>query len=157
MLLLGCLVLASCDQFASVGTLAASDDAAVPDGAMDAGRQGDAAMSDDGGSDAGADCRAVQIAVCNPVDNTGCSGALSMQCAIDYARTLTGYCIFGAPPAPGMVAECFNSGITESCPATFTCFRDQCERICLCDADCDEGKCCSQAIDATGFSVCGDC
>jgi hypothetical protein len=148
-LLIGCVVLASCDQFARVGTLEQpSDDTIPPD---------QDAAAEDGGSDSGAQCPALAITVCDPVKNQGCSGALSMQCAIDYASTLTGYCIYSAPPAPGMLGECFNSGITESCPATFTCFGDRCEKICLCDADCEAGTCCRQPIEATGFSVCGDC
>jgi hypothetical protein len=154
--LIGCILLAGCDQRASVGTIAPDDGATPPsDAGHDAGAL-DAAL-EDAGRDAGEACPIVPFAVCDPVRNTGCSGALGMQCAIDYARTLTGYCIFMAPPTPGMLTECFNSGITESCPATFTCFQDRCERLCTCDADCDAGTCCNQPVDATGFSVCTDC
>ena len=158
-LLIECLLLASCDQFARVGTLDSSSDAMPPAQPSADGGAGDrdAAVSQDGGRQGGARCPPVTIAVCNPVKNQGCSGAIGMQCAIDYAATLAGYCIFDAPPAPGMPAECLNTGVTESCPATFTCFADRCEKICLCDADCDAGRCCTQPIEATGFSVCSDC
>lgn len=152
-LTIGCFVLASCDQFARVGTL----DSPAPADAMTPSDGGTDAAYEDGSADAGASCPPVAIEVCDPVKNRGCSGALGMQCAIDYAWPLTGYCIFLSPPAPGMTTECFNSGVTESCPPTFTCFADHCEKICLCDADCEAGSCCTQPVESTGFSVCGDC
>jgi hypothetical protein len=163
-LLLGCFVLASCDQFARVGAPSELPDAVAPhrdggDGGL--GSEGDATVEDSGRDagerDGGEGCASVVIAICDPIKNEGCSGALGTQCAIDYVAMLKGYCIFASPPAPGMLTECFNSGITESCPATFTCFADRCEKICLCDSDCEPGRCCSRSVAATGFSVCGDC
>ena len=118
----------------------------------------DAAITDAGMDDGGRGrCPETAIAICDPIKNIGCPSGVSMQCAIDYAATLTGYCIYNAPPALGMSGECLNTGITESCPAQFTCFSERCAKICLCDAECDAGQCCSQPIQGTGFSVCGDC
>ena len=170
-LLVASLLLASCDQFARVGTLEASADVKPPPPRDDGGgtMQHDASAQDAAARDSGSDggerdggeggeqCSSVTSAVCDPVTNQGCPGALGMQCAIDYAATLTGYCIFDAPPGPLMPAECLNTLVTESCPPTFTCFADHCEKICLCDAHCDPGRCCSQPVEATGFRVCGDC
>lgn len=159
LLLLGCALLAGCDQFASVGVLTTSPDAALAiDSDAMAGGAADATIDDAGRGDGGVDrCPEAAIAVCDPIQNIGCPSGLSMQCAIDYAARLTGYCIYNAPPALGMSGECLNTGITESCPPQFTCFAERCAKICLCDAECGAGQCCSQPIDRTGFSVCSDC
>ena len=168
----GWLALAGCDQFARIGIAApavrdsgppaASErdaDVATPSdaGPLDAG----AALADAGSADAGEDatmqCPNVQIAVCDPVKNLGCSSALMQQCAIDYLGNLTGYCIFQAPPRSVLGGDCLNTGVTESCPPTSTCYAARCQRIGLCDADCDAGQCCTGAIESTGFRVCGDC
>ena len=83
---------------------------------------------------------------------------LAMQCAVDWAATLTGYCIFSSPPPPlPDGGGCFNSGLTESCPPTFTCVVDQCRALCACDADCEPGQCCSEPVGTTGFHVCREC
>jgi hypothetical protein len=104
--------------------------------------------------DAGATCTPA-VALCNPVTNDGCPP--SMQCAVDLgADVLAGYCIFSAPmdmPDGG----CFNSGVTESCPPTSTCFDFQCRTLCFCDADCEKGQCCVEPVGSFGFKVCGDC
>jgi hypothetical protein len=159
---LACLALASCDQFARVGIedVEPSDPPPIP--SVDAGGGPDAAMTPevdaaamtDAAIDPRADCPDVEIAVCNPVTNEGCSAALGQQCGIDLVSHLTGYCVFTAPPALGMPDECLNTGVTESCPIQFTCFAGKCHRICLCDADCDPGLSCSEPIDSTGFNVC---
>ena len=159
---LACVGLASCDQFARVGIseVEPPDPPTLP--SLDAGGGHDAAVTPevdagmiaDAAIDPRADCPDVEIAVCNPVTNEGCSAGLGQQCGIDLVSYLTGYCVFTAPPALGMPDECLNTGVTESCPAAFTCFAGKCHRICLCDADCDPGQLCSEPIDATGFSVC---
>lgn len=161
---LACLSLAGCDQFARVGVQASIEaDASTPapaDGGGTALLDGDMATADggeDAAPDASAACPEVEIAICNPMKNTGCATGLSMQCAIDLAATLTGYCIYNAPPALGMGGECLNTGITESCPATFTCYAASCRKICLCDAECGAGQCCTDPVERTGFRVCGDC
>ena len=151
---LACLVLASCDQFARVGIQDVEPPGAPSAPSLDAGGGHDAAVLADAATDAGAECPDVEIAVCNPVTNEGCSAGLDMRCGIDLAATLKGYCVFTAPPAVGMPDECLNTGVTESCPGTFTCFAGQCRRICLCDAECDAGQRCNEPVGSTGFSVC---
>jgi len=32
-----------------------------------------------------------------------------------------------------------------------------CRALCLCDADCGDGLCCTRALENTGFKVCRDC
>lgn len=126
-----------------------------------------------------------EIDGCNPVRNEGCPAELEMQCAIDLAAKATGYCIFSAPesgnagmgtagtpagvgamPVPPAASPsttttsttaCFNSGVTESCEPKSTCYSGECRTICLCDADCDAGGCCSDPVGDTGFKVCGAC
>jgi hypothetical protein len=157
---LACLALAGCDQFARVG-LAERDagEAAAPPAAPEPDAGEPAARADAGATplDAGMEleCAPIDVAVCNPVTNEGCAGTLQMQCAVDQLAILRGYCIFSSPP-PG-TGGCINSGVTESCPPTFTCVVDQCQKLCLCDADCDEGQCCTQQVGSTGFKVCRDC
>jgi hypothetical protein len=108
----------------------------------------DASITDD----AGATSCSPEVQLCNPVTNEGCPP--SMQCAVDLAwDVLAGYCIFSSPPMPG----CFNSGVTESCPPSQTCFDFECRTLCFCDADCDAGQCCKEPIGTLGFKVCGDC
>jgi hypothetical protein len=119
----------------------------------------DAVVTNDAGTagDGDAQCASVAVGVCNPVTNEGCLDSLSMQCAVDLASKLTGYCIFysGKAPTPGV--DCLNTGVTESCPPTFTCVDSRCRRLCLCEADCDIGQCCKEPLESTGFKVCGDC
>jgi hypothetical protein len=119
----------------------------------------DAATTHDSGaaSDSDAECARAAVDVCNPVTNEGCLDSLSMQCAVDYASHLTGYCIFysGQSPTPGV--DCLNTGVTESCPPTSACVDGQCRELCLCNADCEAGTCCTQRLEDTGFKVCGAC
>jgi hypothetical protein len=156
-------VLAGCDQFARVGVMAAdaaTGSPSVPSANGGAAGEPDIATAEDAGAepqDAGSECTPVDIAVCNPVTNEGCPGSLAMQCAVDWAATLSGYCIFSSPPPVAGADTCFNSGVTESCPPTFTCVVDQCRRLCLCDADCEQGQCCTEEVGSTGFHVCRDC
>jgi len=92
------------------------------------------------------------VVACNPVTNEGCPPP--MQCAVDLlSDVLAGYCIFNGPVADG----CFNSGVTESCPPTETCFNFECRTLCFCDGDCKEGQCCVDPIGELGFKACGDC
>ena len=117
-------------------------------GGTDATHEPDAAMTGDAGTSCSPDVQA-----CNPVTNDGCPDA--MQCAVDLASdVLAGYCIFSSPPMDG---GCFNSGVTESCPPTSTCFELECRTLCLCDADCEAGQCCKDAVGDRGFKVCGAC
>lgn len=112
-------------------------------------RGSDAAVSGGAGS-----CKP-KVEFCNPVTNEGCPP--STQCAVDFtAATLAGYCIFSAP-MPMLDGSCFNSGVTESCPPSATCFEFQCRSLCFCDADCTQGQCCVDPVGSLGFKVCGDC
>jgi len=95
---------------------------------------------------------APEVQVCNPVTNEGCPEP--MQCAVDLASdVLAGYCIFNGPVGAG----CFNSGVTESCPPTSTCFDFECRTLCFCDADCEAGQCCVDPVGTLGFKACGAC
>ena len=169
-----CVVLVGCDQFASIGVQQAplADSGLPPDsGAMpelDAmTSEPDATMSEpdaaiDAGADAGAQCPDVQYEVCSPVTNeffvADCGPAFNQQCAIDQFSTLVGYCIFTSATPAQLGGACFNSGVTESCPATSTCSADGiCRKICLCDADCPAMQCCTEPVGTTGFSVCEPC
>jgi hypothetical protein len=143
-----------CDQFASIGVQGGAGAAAEP--AIDAGS---VTSAHDAGSDAAIDagqCAEVAIAVCDPVKNKYCDPNFAMQCAIDLLNPLTGYCIFSAPTSV-LGGGCLNSGVTETCPPRSTCFSGTCATICLCDADCAAGSCCSEPVGDTGFSVCGEC
>lgn len=174
-----CAVLFGCDQFASIGVQPAplADSGAPPDamaqtdamteldamtGELDATiGEPDAAISD-AGPDAAAQCPDVQFDVCNPVTNeffvAECGPGFMQQCAIDQFNMLVGYCIFTSATPAQLGGACFNSGVTESCPATSTCSADGvCRTICLCDADCPAGQCCTEPVGTTGFSVCGAC
>ena len=100
---------------------------------------------------AGGSCRP-DVLECNPVTNAGCPP--TMQCAVDLGSDmLAGYCVFSTP----MPGGCFNSGLTESCPPTETCFEFECRTLCFCDDDCKEGQCCVDPVGTLGFKVCGDC
>lgn len=151
------------------GGPAAMFDASEPRAGSDAGNGSGSATGS--GSDAstmddptqpsdqpiGVACDAKPMGVCNPLTNEGCAPELSQQCAVDLAApNLAGYCIFSAPLDGGAVA-CLNTGLTESCPPTETCFGGECRRYCLCDDQCDAGQCCTDPIGTQGFKVCGDC
>jgi hypothetical protein len=159
-----------CDQFATVG-IRDPEKAGVgapshPEGDASTPIDHDAAMPTDAGvttdagaaADAGAECVPAAVADCNPVTNEGCEASLMMQCAVNFAATLTGYCIFnsGGPP-PALGGACLNTGITESCAPTATCVAGQCRKLCLCDADCGAAQCCTDPLESTGFKVCGGC
>jgi hypothetical protein len=171
-------LLVGCDQFASIGVEpAALADSSVPperDAMADAMTELDAMTSEpdattidpdaaiDAGPDAAAQCPNVQYEVCSPVTNeffvAECGPAFNQQCAIDQFSTLVGYCIFTSATPAQLGGACFNSGVTESCPATSTCSADGiCRKICLCDADCPAGQCCTEPVGTTGFSVCEPC
>lgn len=156
--LLACTSLLGCEQFALVGVLprdAASDDDSNGDDL-------DAALDEDAPSDAGSTARDAgrcmrDVAVCDPIANTGCSETLSMRCAPDLAAPrLAGYCTFDGP-IPDSGIECLNTVVTESCPPTTTCHEGECRTLCFCDADCGKGQCCSEPLGEYGFAVCAPC
>jgi hypothetical protein len=96
------------------------------------------------------------IADCDPIRKTGCLIELQMQCDVDLlAATPTGVCVFSAPsPDPN---SCLNIPPTETCPAGGTCVEAKCHTICLCDSECEPGKCCSEPVGVGGFKVCAEC
>jgi hypothetical protein len=170
-----CIACIGCDQFAAVGIRdperATAGAPARPDGGgAGDGADHDAATPTDGGSNdagpandagaidhAGAQCAPVAVTDCNPVTNEGCPASLMMQCAVNHAAVLTGYCIFFSGPPPAFGDACLNTVVTESCPPTSTCVVDRCRELCFCDSDCEAGQCCAEPLEATGFKVCGDC
>jgi len=159
-------LLLGCNQFAGIGTADQEDqDVTTPSdaGPADATAPGDAGahLADTGAvpEDAAAQCVPPAVAgPCNPLTNEGCDATLSMQCAVDLLATVpTGYCIFSAPPPSTIGGACLNSGVTESCPPISSCVDGVCRALCLCDADCGDGLCCTRALENTGFEVCRDC
>jgi hypothetical protein len=164
--------LGACDQFAAIGIVDRDRDAGLvmlpPEAnARDGGRDAsvdsppiaaDAAMVADAAADAATDageaCVAPTVSGCNPVTNEGCLAELSMQCAIDLATPLAGYCIFAAP---NVTVSCLNTIVTESCAPTSACVDYECRSLCFCDSDCATGQCCSIPIGDLGFRACGDC
>lgn len=120
------------------------------------GEDGAVASDDDDGGSAGGTCTppSTPPAVCDPVKNTGCG--MGMQCDVDLVATqLAGRCTFSAPPDGG--TGCFASPFTQSCPPTQTCEANACRDICLCDADCRAGSCCSQPLGTQGWKLCAPC
>lgn len=171
-----CSVIGGCDQFAAIGLAPLQLDGGrvdVPADRPDASASvmgpvagdPDAAMAGGGIADAGlstledassSQCVPPTVTGCNPVTNTGCPDALQMQCAVDLATTLAGYCIFSGPPSPGTF-PCLNTLVTESCAPMSACVDGECRKLCFCDSDCEAGQCCNGPIAAHGFSACGDC
>lgn len=159
-LAVACIVLASCDQFASVGVEEAGTGGASLTGGIGGSAAGgagaDANERDaeviDAEIDAGS-CPQVDIAVCDPIKSSVCSGAVNMYCTVEYTAHLTGACVFYAPPTG---PDCLNALGTETCDPTFTCFGPKCRKICLCDSDCEAGHRCDEPIPNTGFSVCSE-
>jgi len=149
----------------AAGTSASGAGRTAPDSGSGSGARGGSTSESDGGraidsgtaGDPGTECAPANIEGCNPVTNEGCAEALMMQCAVDFLATSTGYCIFYSGPTPVPGGECFNSGVTESCPPTFACVDSKCRELCFCDADCEAGQCCVEPLESTGFKVCGDC
>jgi hypothetical protein len=153
---LSCASLAACDPFGLVGTL--TDDAGPSpngaDGAADAALE--ASIPDTDGGPRGGSCDR-EVAVCNPVRNTGCPVELATQCGPDLsAATLAGYCTFTGP-IPDAGIGCLNTVATESCPATTACVNGQCRPLCFCDADCGPGTCCTEPLGEQGFFLCAPC
>jgi hypothetical protein len=153
---LACASLIGCDQFALVGIV--PDDAGPRDGGEDA-FDAELPPLTDGAvvtRDGSPGCER-EVAICDPVANTGCSETLQMQCAPDLsAPRLAGYCTFVGPLADGGL-ECLNSVVTESCPPSSTCLNNECRVLCHCDADCDVGQCCTEPLGEHGFHVCAPC
>lgn len=167
-----CIALVGCDQFARIGTEQAAPPEPEPDAMAELDAMiiepdamiidPDAAIDTDAGPDAGSQCPDVHFDVCNPVTNeffvAECGPSFNQQCGIDQFSMLVGYCVFASETPATLGGACFNSGVTESCPPTSTCSADGiCRKICLCDADCVAGQCCTEPVGATGFSMCGDC
>lgn len=150
------LGLFGCEQFARVSVI--EQDAGQPivagqDAPQDAGAM-DGATAPDGSTDDPALCDRPS-AICNPVTNIGCSSVLAQQCAVDLiSPSLAGYCTFYAP-VPG--EGCLNTGLTESCPPTTVCVAGACRRLCLCDAHCGTGECCTTPVSESGFKICSSC
>jgi len=102
-------------------------------------------------------CRAeTMIEGCNPITNSGCAAELGMQCDVDlFAPTLGGVCVFSAPaPTPD---ACLAIPPTQTCPAKQTCVEGACRTVCLCDADCGAGSCCTDLLGEQGFKTCSKC
>jgi hypothetical protein len=94
--------------------------------------------------------------VCDPIKKTGCSRELGMQCDVDLAaQTLAGVCVFSAKSMDP--AHCENIPPTESCEPGKTCVEGDCQKICLCDADCDAGECCTHPLGSAGWKSCKAC
>lgn len=116
----------------------------------------DAAAPPDADDNAGCG-KALKVDGCNPIANTGCAAELGMQCDVDLlASTLSGLCVFSAPPPDG--GACLNIPPTESCPPGHTCVDfSECKKLCACDSDCDAGDCCSERLGDHGFKTCSPC
>lgn len=133
---------------------APSGNAGTTSAGRDAGTRPASAPPSGSTSECGA---TADIAVCNPVSNTGCAAELGMQCDVDLvAPELTGTCVFSSPAPDG--GTCLNIPPTESCPAGQTCvdFRE-CRKVCLCDSDCDAGDCCADELGDQGWKTCRKC
>jgi len=128
----------------------------VPRPEPDAGASADASADASSPGDPGGSCgRTAQIAVCNPITNSGCPVELGMQCDVDLlAESLSGVCVFNAPPPAA--GGCLAIPPTESCPAKQTCVDGVCQTVCLCDADCESGACCTGPL-GSGFKTCTKC
>ena len=143
------------DAASAPGTVA-NNDASKPD--RDAGSPRAPATSPNGAASPASDCgSAAAIPGCDPIRNTGCLAELGMQCDVDLAMTKpSGVCVFSAPPTDPN--SCINIPPVETCPAGQSCIGGrQCQRICLCDSDCDAGECCSERIGNSGFKSCRPC
>jgi hypothetical protein len=136
------------------GVTGNTDAASLSDPDARVGREPDAQAPNPGIDDAGS-CGQM-IAGCDPIRKTGCPMELLMQCDVDLlAATPTGVCVFNAPsPDPN---SCLNIPPTETCPAGQTCVEAKCHTICLCDSECEPGKCCSEPVGIGGFKVCAEC
>jgi hypothetical protein len=136
------------------GSPAPPDDAtATPlgdDATGDDGPSGDAtsAEASDGRSCSGT------VAVCDPIHNTGCNGL--QQCDVDPSHTTspTGVCLLADPADAG---ACMAPLFTATCAARSTCVSGACRQLCLCDADCPTGQCCSDTSGPAGFTLCAPC
>lgn len=129
---------------ASVTTLPAVDA-----GIVDASTAVDAALEPSCGA---------QIAVCDPIANTGCEATLPRQrCEIDLtAGELSGVCVIAATPSED--GGCISSPPVSTCPVSYTCLDlEDCRKICLCDSQCESGQCCVTPIGDQGFKTCGEC
>jgi hypothetical protein len=94
--------------------------------------------------------------MCDPLKNTGCVAELGMQCDVDLVATsLAGVCVFKA--APTDPAGCQNIPPTESCEPGTTCVEGNCQKVCLCDDDCDAGTCCKHPLGSGGWKSCTAC
>jgi hypothetical protein len=134
---------------ASHGDAGPPGDVAMPG---DAAGTDDASTPDEASGDGG--CTAT-VAVCDPVHNTGCNPL--QQCDVDTTQTSTptGLCVFNSGSEGG--GACTMSIVSESCAPENTCVSGACRALCVCDADCPIGQCCSDTSGPPGFTLCKDC
>jgi hypothetical protein len=136
------------------GETSGADAASLPGTDAAVGGEPDARAPEPDADDAGS-CGQT-IAGCDPIRKTGCVVEFQMQCDVDLlAPTPTGVCVFNAPSSDPNT--CLNIPPTESCPAGQTCVDAKCHTICLCDSECESGKCCNKPVGLGGFKVCAEC
>jgi hypothetical protein len=136
-----------------------SDDAgAMMTGDETMGLPGDDGGGPDGGIDdtsSDACASTADVAVCDPIHNTGCNPL--QQCDVSSLQSSppTGNCVFnsGSTDAGG----CTTSVFSESCPAKSTCVDGGCRQLCVCNGDCPVGQCCADTSGPAGFTLCGSC
>jgi hypothetical protein len=131
----------------------AGDDSGGP--ASDDSATDDSTTNDGGGGGDGAGQCGATVPVCDPIHNTGCNPF--QQCDVDPTQktAATGLCLFySGSDASG---ACMSTGITESCPAKETCVSGACRALCLCNADCAPGQCCTDTSSAAPFKLCQAC
>ena len=137
------------------GASAGSSGAFSPGDDAGTGLASDAAIQLSGDASVNpAPCKAPStVAVCDPVQNTGCG--TGSQCDVDLVQpVLSGRCAFTSPMDAG---ACFTSPFTESCPAKTTCDNGTCRTLCFCDTDCPQGECCHDTLGTLGFKLCQPC
>jgi hypothetical protein len=133
---------------------AMTEDATASDADEAEAEEGDGAADAPGTRPANDACGRT-VAVCDPVENTGCNPF--QQCDVDSTQTVTptGVCVFNNGPTDG--GPCTSSVFSETCPPHFTCSAAECRPLCACDADCPAGQCCSDATGPAGFLLCQAC
>jgi len=119
------------------------------DAAVDVGAAVDHADAHADGADG--ESAPIDVAVCDPVYNTGCPALL--RCDVGEG-TLTGTCVGIWVTAEG--AACFKGSGTDSCAVRLTCFGGTCRALCYSDVDCKAGACCNVSL-PSGFKVCSAC
>jgi hypothetical protein len=107
--------------------------------ADDAGRRDGGSTLDGGGANMCMPAKALDV--CDPVKNTGCL----IQCDLDPAATTAqaGRCVGYFPPILG---PCSPGADPSACTGTNTCVAGACRKMCYCDADCESGTKCTDAV-----------